>query len=157
MVARVETVAGTELYIAVGQPATFDEAGYDTTDMLWTLIGEITDAGEHGREYAEVTHMPISSRGVQKYKGSFNEGTKTLQLALDDDDPGQVILKAALASDNDYSFKVEYQGGAKDFFQAKVMSLKKAATSVDTIRSATVNLSITTNSSGIGIVEVAAP
>jgi len=97
--------------------------------------------------------MPIASRGVQKFKGSFNEGSKTLQLALDEDDAGQVILKAAVSSDNDYSFKVLYQGGAIDYFQAKVMSMKKAASSVDSIRSATVTLEITTNVAGVGIVE----
>lgn len=156
MVSRVETVAGTTISIAVGQPVTFDAAGYNTTDMLWTLIGEITDGGEHGREYAEVTHMPISSRGVQKFKGSFNEGTKTVQLAIDSDDAGQVIAKAAALSDNDYSFRVQYQGGDLDFFQAKVMSFKKAATSVDSIRSATMTLALTTNAAGVGIVEVIA-
>src|SRR3990172_3430487 len=154
MVSRVETVAGTSISISAAQPATFDGAGYAA--LSWTAIAEITDGGDHGREYAEVTHTPIASRGVQKFKGSFNEGTKTLQLALDGDDAGQVIAKAALVSDNDYSFRVTYQGGDKDYFQAKVMSFKKAASSVDSIRSASMSLSITTTSAGVGIVEVIA-
>jgi hypothetical protein len=151
---RVETVAGTIISISAQQPATFDGAGYAGSGVNWTPIGEITDGGEHGREYALVTHQPIASRGTQKYRGSFNEGSKTLQLALDNDDAGQVILQAALLSDNDYSFKVAYQGGDIDYFQAKVMSMKKAASSVDTIRSASVTLEITTNSAGVGIVSV---
>lgn len=151
MASRVETVAGTLLSISAAQPSTYDVAGYGA--LSFTNVAEITDGGEHGREYALVTHMPIASRGVQKFKGSFNEGSKTLQLALDEDDAGQVILKAAVSSDNDYSFKVLYQGGAIDYFQAKVMSLKKAASSVDSIRSATVTLEITTNVAGVGIVE----
>lgn len=153
MTSRVETVAGTTLLICAAQPATFNVAGYGA--LAWTTVAEITDGGDHGREYAVVTHSPIASRGVQKFKGSFNEGQKTLQLAIDDDDAGQVILKAALASDNDYSFKVLYQGAAIDYFQAKVMSFKKAASSVDSIRSATVQLEITTNTAGVGIVEFA--
>lgn len=64
--------------------------------------------------------------GTQKFKGSFNEGQKTLQLALDEDDAGQILLKAALNSDDDYSFQVEYQGGGIDYFQAKVVSWQKA-------------------------------
>lgn len=152
----VETVAGTTIAITAQTPITFDEAGYADTGMDFINIGEITDGGEHGREYAEVTHMPIATRGVQKLKGSFNEGTKTLQLALDGDDAGQIILKEALVSDADYSFKVTYQGGDIDYFQAKVMSIKKAATSVDSIRSASVQLSITTSPSGVGIIEVIA-
>lgn len=151
---RVETVAGTIIYISATTPATFDAAGYEGSGMNWVAIGEITDGGEHGREYALVTHQPIASRGTQKFKGSFNEGSKTLQLGLDQDDAGQVIAKAASTSDNDYSFKVLYQGLDIDYFQAKVMSFKKAVSSVDTIRSASITLEITTNSAGVGIVQV---
>jgi hypothetical protein len=157
MASQVETVAGTTICISAQQPATYDSAGYAGSGVNWTLIGEITDAGEHGREYALVTHQPIASRGTQKFKGSFNEGSKTLQLGLDNDDAGQLIAQAAVVSDNDYSFRVVYQGGDIDYFQAKVMSLKKAASSVDTIRSASMTLEITTNSAGVGIVSVTAP
>lgn len=153
----VETAAGTIISISAEQPLTFDANGYADTGMDWSVIGEITDGGEHGREYAEVVHNPVASRGTKKYKGSFNEGTKTLAMAIDDDDVGQVLLNAALASDNDYSFRVAYSGGGKDYFQAKVMSFKKSATSVDSIRSATVNLAITSNSAGVGVVQVATP
>jgi len=151
---RVETVAGTQIYISATTPATFDGAGYEGSGMNWAAIGEITDGGEHGREYVPVTHMPIASRGRQIFKGSFSEGSKAIQLAVDNDDAGQVIALAALASDNDYSFKVVYQGLDKDYFQAKVMTFKKAATSVDSIRSASMTLEITTNSAGVGIVSV---
>lgn len=157
MTSAVETVAGTIISICATAPATYDAAGYQSTDMVFTTIGEITDGGEHGREYALVTHQPIATRGTQKFKGSFNEGSKTLQMALDRDDAGQVILQAALASDADYSFRVAYQGGDIDFFQAKVMSYKKATGGVDSMRNATVMLEITTNSAGVGIVEVTAP
>ena len=154
---RVETVAGTVIAISATVPSLFSQAGYEGSPTIpFTTIGEITDGGEHGREYALVTHMPIATRGVQKFKGSFNEGSKTVQLAVDGDDAGQVIALAALASDNDYSFRVTYQGGDKDYFQAKVMSYKKAATSVDSIRSATMVLELTTSSDGTGIVSVVA-
>lgn len=153
---QVETVAGTIISISAEIPATFDQAGYSDTGIDWSVIGEITDGGEHGREYALVTHMPIATRGVQKFKGSFNEGSKTLQLAVDNDDAGQVIALAALASDSDYSFRVAYQGGDIDYFQAKVMTFKKAATGVNTIRNASMTLEITTSNTGIGIISVVA-
>lgn len=152
----VETVAGTQISISAATPATFNEAGY-TAVTGWGLIGEITDGGNHGRTYNEVTHTPLGSRGTQKFKGSSNEGTKTLQMAVDTADPGQIILKQALDSDADFSFKVEYQGGDIDYFQAKVLSFQVATAGVDTIRSATVQLSITTAKDGTGIVEVPAP
>jgi len=145
------TVAGTKIGISASTPATFNEAGYEA--LVFTNIGNIEDGGEHGREYAEVTFNPIDTRGTQKYKGSFNEGNKTLSIGYDSDDAGMVLLKAALASDNDYSFEVEYPNGDIDWFQAKVMSLTKAIGGVDSIRMATVTLAITTNSAGVGIVE----
>ena len=152
----VETVAGTDISISASIPATFTAAGY-TALTDWAEIGEITDGGSHGRKYNEVTHNPIKTRGTQKFKGSYNEGNKTLQLAIDDADPGQDVLKIALDSDEDFSFKVTYQGGAIDYFQAKVMSFEKAASSVDSIFSATVELSLTTSKAGVGIIEVPAP
>lgn len=150
----VRTAAGTVISICAEQPNTFDSSGYAGTGMNWVAIGEITDAGTHGRKYAEVTHKPIGSRGVQKFKGSFDEGQKTIQLGLDMDDAGQVIVRAALLSDNDYSFKVAYPGGDIDYFQAKVMSWEKQASNVDSIVSATMQLSLTTTAAGVGIVEV---
>jgi hypothetical protein len=145
------TVAGTTIGISASQPATYNEAGYEA--LNFTLIGNISDGGEHGRVYNEVTFNPIDDRGTQKFKGSFNEGTKTLQIGYDSADAGMVLLKTALNSDNDYSFEVTYPNGDIDWFQAKVMSVSKATGSVDSMMTATVTLSITTNDDGVGIVE----
>jgi len=148
----IGTVAGTAISISAGTPATFDGTGYSA--LTWAVIGNIDDGGEHGREYAEVTFNPIDTRGTRKYKGSFNEGTKTLSIAYDSVDAGMVILKDAVLSDSDFSFKVSYPTGDIDYFQAKTLSLKKATGGVDTMRMASVSLSITTNDAGVGIVEV---
>ena len=152
----VQTVAGTSVSIAVAHPATFDAVGYAAVTG-WAKIGEITDGGSHGKTYAEVTHAPIDTRTKQKFKGSIDIGTKTLQLGIDDTDAGQIIVKSALDSDSDYSFKVTYQDGSIDYFQAKVMSFAKAAAGVDSIRTATINLALTGTKTGVGIIEVAAP
>lgn len=154
----VRTAAGTRFYISANTPPTFNQAGYENSVMVWTEIGEIVNGGQHGRKYNEVTHLPIASRGTQKFKGSYNEGTKTLQLGSDLDDVGQILLKTALNSDNDYSFRIVYNGGDVDYFQAKVMSFEKATESADSIVAATVELSITTApSTGVGVIEVNVP
>jgi len=152
----VRTSAGTTLRVTASAPATFNSAGYTTlfsTSPVPALVGEVTDLGEFGREYALVTHMPVGNRGTQKFKGSFNEGTITLSLGLDTDDAGQIIMKAASISDNDYSFMVTTQNGDKYFFRAQVMSWKVGVGSVDSITTATATLEITTNAAGVGIVE----
>lgn len=156
----VQTVAGTRIYLSASIPTAFTEAAYATVFTASpgpALIGEVTDAGQHGRVYNVVTHNPIGSRGTQKYKGSFNEGQKVLTLGVDDEDAGQTLALTALDSDDDYSFKVLYQDGAVDYFQAKVLSFQKSTSSVDTMLTATLTLEITTSSGGVGVIHVDAP
>jgi hypothetical protein len=150
----VRTSAGSTLKISATTPATFDSAGYAA--LTFTNVGEITDLGEFGREYALVTHNPIGSRGTVKKKGSFNEGTMALKLGLDTDDAGQILVKAASLSDADYSFLITSQNGDKYYFQAQVMNFKVGLSTTDAITSASVNLELTSSSAGVGIVEVLA-
>lgn len=145
------TVAGTTVGVSAVLPATYNVAGYAA--LTFTNVGNIEDGGEHGREYAEVTFNPIDTRGTQKFKGSFNEGSKTLSIGYNSDDAGMAILKTALDSDNDYAFEVAYPDGDIDYFIGKVMTLTKATGSVDSIRMASVTLAITTSATGVGIVE----
>lgn len=148
------TSAGTTLHISAGVPSTFDDTGYAA--LTYTAVGEVTDLGEFGREYNLVTHNPVGNRGTVKLKGSFNEGSMQVQLALDTDDAGQILAKTASRSDSNYAFKVTTQNGDKYYFQAKVMSFKVGVGGVDTVTSATMTLEITTSSTGVGIVETLA-
>lgn len=147
----VRTSAGSTLKISASAPATFNAAGYSA--LVYTSVGEITDLGEFGREFTLVTHNPVGSRGTQKFKGSFNEGTMNLSLGLDTDDAGQVLMKAGSLSDTAYSFEVTTQNGDSYYFQAMVMSFKVGVGSVDSITTATCTLEITTSADGIGVVE----
>lgn len=147
----VRTSAGTTLKVSASAPATFNVAGYSA--LTFTAVGEITDLGEFGREFALVTHNPVGTRGTQKFKGSFNEGTMNLTLGLDTDDAGQVLMKAASLADSAYSFEVTTQNGDTYYFQAMVMSFKVGIGSVDSITTATCTLELTTSAGGVGIVE----
>lgn len=151
----VRTSAGTTIGVTASAPATFNSTGYDA--LTFTPVGEITDLGEFGREYALVTFNPLGSRGTVKKKGSFNQGTITMQLGLDTDDAGQILLKTAHTSDSDYYFKITTQNGDIYYFAAQVMSFKTVIGSVDQITTATVMLELTTNSAGVGVVEKLAP
>ncbi len=154
-----QTSAGSTLRISLVAPTTFDESGYSTlfgASPAKPLVGEITDFGEFGREYNEVTHNPVATRGTQKFKGSFNEGQMNLQMALDNNDDGQIDMKTALNSDDDAYFELTLQNGDAYYFAAKVMMFKTVVSNVDSITNASATLSLTTNSAGVGIVEVAA-
>jgi len=153
----VRTSATTVLSISAGVPATFDAAGYAA--LAFTVVGEITNLGEFGREFNLVTHNPVATRGTQKLKGAFNEGALALQLGLDTDDAGQILLKAAALSDSLYAFRIAMPTtpstqADKYFFQGLTMGFKVGLNDVNSVSAATANIEITTSSTGVGVVEV---
>ncbi len=150
----VATTAGTTIAVSASAPATYDSSGYGA--LSFTTVGEVTNLGSFGREYALVTHNPIGTRATQKYKGSYNEGQIAMEVGLDTDDAGQDLLYTAATSDSNYSFKVTAQNGDVYYFIAKVMSFKRNFGGVDQITSATITLEITSSSGGVGVVTVEA-
>lgn len=148
-----QTAAGATLAIATtaGAPATIDQAGYAA--KTYTVVGEITNIGEFGREYALVTHQPLATRGVKKGKGSFNNGTLNPALAYDRDDPGQVLMEQALDSDASWAFRITLQDGTAFYLMGKVMSFKPNVGGVDDVVTATPTIEVDSDD----IVSVDAP
>lgn len=131
----VMTSAGSTLSIATGSPATYDGTGF--VAMTYVVVGEVTDIGEvSNRDYAVVSHSPVGSRSVKKFKGSYNTGTIQIQMARDTANAGQTALRAALLSDADYSCRITLQDLSKIYFVGKVTSFKTSVGSVDQITGA---------------------
>jgi hypothetical protein len=140
---NVRTSAGSTLGISATLPTAFtDDAVNGYPALSFINIGEITDMGEFGKEFALVTHNPLGERGTIKRKGSFNNGSITLQLGLDNSDAGQGALQTALESDDSVALEVELQDGTIYYFTAQVMSFMINVGSVDQITSASVMLEI---------------
>ena len=137
-----QTAAGATLAISTVStpPATFDAAGYAA--LSYTVVGEITNIGDFGKEYALVTHQPLSTRGVKKGKGSFNNGTLNPALAYDAGDAGQILLQSALESDQSYSFRVTLQNGTVFYMRGKVMSFKPSVGGVDDVVTASPTIEV---------------
>jgi hypothetical protein len=93
------TTAGTKVYIGT-------TASVGLTDT-YTEIAEVTSISAYGKTFAEVTHIPLATRGVRKHKGSYNDGNLELEMADDPGDAGQIALEAALDTDFDYNVKIE--------------------------------------------------
>lgn len=143
------TSAGTTLAISATLPATYNETGFEA--VSYTDIGEVVNLPEYGKASNLVTHNPLGDRKTYKFKGSYNNGSVTVQLAKDSDDAGQVIVLAANDSDNSYSFEVTLNDGTVQYFTAKVMSYTTNVGTVDQITGSTMQLEIDSD-----IVEVAA-
>lgn len=137
----IQTSAGSTFAIATGSPGTYDATGFNA--LSWTVIGEVTDIGEFGKEYNLVTHMPVAGRQVKKLKGSYNNGAVTLQMARDQAaGSNQASLKTALGNDASYSFRVVLQDGTKLYFTGKVMSYKTQVGGVDSVTGASTAIEI---------------
>ena len=143
------TSAGTTISVVDSNPATYDQAGFEA--LTYSLIGEVTDLGEFGREYSAVTHNPLGDRRTVKRKGSYNDGTVAMTVARVPGDAGQTLLTTGLDSDDNYSFEVVLQDGTTLYFEAQIISYTTNVGSVDQITTASVSLEITND-----IIEVAA-
>lgn len=136
----VRTSAGSKLLVCASLPTEYTAAAFQA--LNWTEVAEITDLGEFGREYNQVTHSPLSSRRILKRKGSFNEGSMTVPMARDATDAGQILMTAASLSDDSYSFCIELQDGSRFYFSAQCMSYKTNVGGVDSITGRTAQLEV---------------
>lgn len=137
---NVRTTAGSTLLVCPIVPALYSAAGFQALDF--TEVGEITDFGEFGREYSQVTHAPVKNRRTVKRKGSFDEGSVTLPMARDSSDAGQKLLDAAVLTDDSYSYCIRLQDGTRFFFTAQCMSFKTTLGGVDSITGKSAQLEI---------------
>jgi hypothetical protein len=122
MVARtvVQSIAGATLSISASIPATYDQAGYEASAMVYTEIGEIENYGNHGVTANISTFTPVKTSVVTKIKGSKDYGTMALMIGSIPSDAGQVILGAAAESNNHYSAKMVYPDGEVHYLDALV-------------------------------------
>lgn len=139
----VQTSAGSTLGVSATLPASETSGAYAA--LTFTTVGQITDLGAFGKTYNEVSFTPLASRQKQKFRGSYDNGSLQLSLGKDTSDAGQVILKAALGSDNPYAYCVTLQNGLKEYFSARCMSMTTEVGSVDTITGAKCTLAINTD------------
>jgi hypothetical protein len=135
-----QTAAGATLAISNSIPATFNEAGYAA--LTYTEVGEITNIGEFGKEFALVTHLPLSRRGVAKRKGSFNNGTLNPTMALDPADAGQILFAAALESDAPSAFEITLQDGTIYYLMGLVMMYKPNVGTTDDVVTASATIEV---------------
>ena len=107
--------------ISATLPATYDPAGYGATTITYTAIGKVSQFLPYGSKRQVTKFNPIAG-GVEKTKGTPDYGSGDMQMADVPADAGQVILKAAEASQNHYSIKVTYSDGEVHYLDVLVTS-----------------------------------
>jgi len=73
-----------------------------------------------------------------------NDGSLTLNFAADVADTGQGVLKTAHTADTEISIKITYPDGEDDYFTGLVMGYQINPGNVDSIKSDSVTLELTT-------------
>jgi hypothetical protein len=138
----IQSAAGVTFAIATvaGTPATYDASGFGA--KTYQICGEVTQIGDFGKNYNKIEHKPIGTRYTKKLKGSYDNGSLSLDLAFDSADAGQTLLKTAAGVDTSYCFKIVLQSGAIRYFTAQTMSAVLKIGSVDNILGMTVSLEL---------------
>lgn len=135
------TAAGSALAISAGVPATQDSAGYGA--LTYTEIGSIEKIGTIGAQYAKVEFQPLKG-AKQKHKGSVDYGALQPNLAHDDADAGQTLLRTSAGSNALYAFKVTMPDGGLRYFQGRTFGYPEAIEGADTLVMANPTVEINT-------------
>lgn len=138
----VVTNSGAILAISASLPESYDSAGYESTDMVYTAVGEVEDHGAHGVTAAITKFTPVDTAVVAKVKGSKDYGSKTIMLGNIAGNAGQVIMKAASESNNHYSVKVTYPDNEKHYLDVLVSKYEFQDGTVDAVRKISAALEI---------------
>lgn len=106
-----QTMVGATLALSASLPATYDSAGYEASAMVYTLLGEVDNFGNHGTTAKIAEYTPVATGVVGKAKGSKNYGNITVGMGSVPSNAGQTLLEAAVESSAHYSAKMTYPDG----------------------------------------------
>lgn len=140
----IQTGAGSSIAISTTAfSGTADAAGFGA--KTYTNIAEVTTIPAFGKTYGIVEHKPLSTRYTKKLKTSYNNGSVTLDYALDTADAGQALLFAAVDSDSSYAYRVTMQNGTIYYFTAQATGSPIEVGNTDSIVKGTTTLEIDSN------------
>lgn len=138
----VQSISGASIAICATIPNTYDAAGYQSTDLVFTLIGEVENYGNHGITATITEFTPVDTAVVTKIKGSKNYGTMNLMIGSIPGNAGQAILETAAESNNHYSIKMTYPDGEVHYMDVLVAKKEYQDGSVNDISKIAVDLAL---------------
>lgn len=152
MTAGIFATAGAKLYIGQSIAAkTTDFVLADFAGQSWLRVDWMENMGQFGDESQAVNFDAIDFGRTQKLKGIKNAGDMTAVCGLDYASDGQIAVRAAEATPNDYAFKIEFNdapvGGtpSERYFIAKVMSVREQLDTANNVMKLNMGLGINSN------------
>lgn len=117
-------VSDTTYSISAALPTAYDATGYAVTSVVaFTAIGQVETFPEYGLNRAMNEFTPITGT-ITTVKGADSFGGGDMVVADIPADAGQVICKAASASENHYSMKITLPDGEIHFLDVMIGSWK---------------------------------
>ena len=138
----VQSISGAVLSISDDIPATYNEAGYEDSAIVYTTVGEVENYGNHGVTANISEFTPVQTAVVTKIKGSKNYGTMALMVGSIPENAGQVLLKSASESTAHYSARLDYPDGEVHHMDVLVSKFEYQDGSVDDISRISVDLAL---------------
>lgn len=148
---EVQGTVGLRMFISATAPETVDEAGFTSTDIVWTEIEQIGTPGNHGGTKNVNTFIPVKTGTVAKIGGSTDYGTMSMMLGNLYSDAGQRLLETAFGQRNThYSFKMQYDDGnavtdETHYFRALVSQFERQDGDANGVRQIACTLNISSN------------
>ncbi len=150
--AGIFATAGARLYIGSALAAqTTDFVVGDFSGQSWVQVGWMESIGAFGDEAASITFDASEQQRTQKLKGTRNAGDMAVVCGIDYEDPGQILLRAAEATPNNYAFKVLFNdapsGGdpSERYFIALVMSAREQLDTANNVMKLNATLGVNSN------------
>ena len=135
---QVTQVAGSGVHVANIPSA-------NLAALTFAEVGELQELGEFGREYNLINYSSLKERGTDKFKGTYNDGSFSVPVGRDDDDPGQAVLIAANEADTKQFFRIEFADGSSDYFEALVTSFRSQGGGLDAVLFKQLTLELTSS------------
>lgn len=146
--------AGIKFHISAGVPSTFDQAGYEA--LTFTQVKGIERLSAFGATWNIEDFNPLDITGTRRLKTNRDPGVISFDAALDTDDPGQVLVKAARESTALYAIKIEFPNGDDYYAQVLVSNFQPNPDTQSAKQMATANMSVSTSETDVDWVEVLA-
>lgn len=137
----IASFSDTTYAISASLPATYDAAGYGSTTITYTTIGKVQSFPEFGAQSPVNEFVPIDG-AVEYFKGARRYGSGPMVVGDLPADGGQVIVKAAEASQNPYSMKITYPDGEVHYLEVLVSSWKLSGAQEGTAMTRTADISL---------------
>jgi hypothetical protein len=151
--AGIFATAGAKLFIGGALAAkTVDFVLSDFSGESWVEVGWLENIGAFGDQANSITFDAIGQARTQKLKGVRNAGDMSVVAGLDYSDPGQIAMRAAEASPNNFAFKVQFndepEGGTKPstrYFVGMVMAARETLDTANNVMKLDLTIGVNSN------------